>query len=105
MAFKDDEVPEIHDLQALEEDLQQPEEQWGAISDDDWDSQAEGEEVISDDDWDSGAEEGQIIEGLGLLNKFNFGVINEPQNSMEEENSLALVKKATKQFEQENIVF
>ena len=82
MALKDDEVPVIHDLQALEEEPQQPEEEWGAISDVDWDSQAEGEEVISDGDWDSGAEEEQIIEDLGLLNQFNFVAIDEPQISM-----------------------
>ena len=34
MAFKDNEIPMAHDPQVPEEEPQQPEEEWGTISDD-----------------------------------------------------------------------
>ena len=78
MAFRDDEIPVAHNLQAPEEEPQQLEEEWGTISDDDWDIQVEGEETFSEDDWDSEAEEEQTIEDLDLLNQFNFVAMDEP---------------------------
>ena len=94
MAFKDDEI--LNPLITKDWDSQ-------AILDEDWGNQAMDEEIISDDDWDSETGEGLTIEDL--FSQFNFTTADEPQDSMEEENSLTLVQKATKQFEQENSIF